>query len=396
MFTLKNIFWATLVLLNLTFIAVVSYTRLVPVSEVHSYRSENVPIDNLNDKGGGRYGEPNLGARQSKTNGSDPSLKESMRYISRTNKEAGDVELRASRGNESNTSENGNSKQNPKPSKGTVETSDAANVKFAFRGDKSNGSGNSRPNPASSGTVEIPAAADMNALNAQYDKVLINNEQNKRDISEEKHKVDTFYDGNLVRTEESDNDGNVQVMAKETMNMSELGKLPDDDVRYIEALNQLGREHEPQKAQDENLDEVISAPISGESNHNDSIDYFNKIDVSVETREQHVDSNIALAKQIENTISGGDFSDSGRDKNSTPKDSSPKKSDDLFFQALETESKERINEMRTVKITYGDTLWDIAVRAYGSGFEYKRIFEANPYLSNPDKIKVGDTLRVPI
>jgi len=360
MFTLKNIFWATLVLLNLTFIAVVSYTRLAPVSEVHSYRSENVPIDNLNDKGGGRYGGPSVGTRQSKTNGSDPSLKESMRYISRTNKVTVNVEPHSSRGNEPGTS------------------------------------GESRLNPASSETVEIPAAANMNALNAQYDKVLINNGENKRGISEKKHKIDTFYDGNLVRTEESDNDGNIHVTTKETMSMSELGRLPDDDVRYIEALNQLRREHEPKEAQDENLDEVISAPISGESNHNDSIDYFNKIDVSVEAGKQHVDGNITLAKQIENTLSGADFSDSEPDKNSTLKSSTPNKSDDLFFQALETESKERINEMRTVKIAFGDTLWDIAVRAYGSGFEYKKIFEANPYLSNPDKIKVGDTLRVPI
>ena len=44
----------------------------------------------------------------------------------------------------------------------------------------------------------------------------------------------------------------------------------------------------------------------------------------------------------------------------------------------------------------GDTLWAIAERHYGDGSQYTRIFEANrDQLSDPDKIKPGQVLRIP-
>jgi nucleoid-associated protein YgaU len=57
--------------------------------------------------------------------------------------------------------------------------------------------------------------------------------------------------------------------------------------------------------------------------------------------------------------------------------------------------KERENEVRYVRVKKGDTLWDIAVRAYGSGFMYPKIFKANPQLKSPDMLQVGILLRVP-
>jgi len=56
----------------------------------------------------------------------------------------------------------------------------------------------------------------------------------------------------------------------------------------------------------------------------------------------------------------------------------------------------RKNAMRTIKVRPGDTLSSIAQRAYGKSSMYKKIFEANPdLLSNPHRLKVGMTLRVP-
>ncbi|WP_019671666.1 peptidoglycan-binding protein LysM [Psychrobacter lutiphocae] len=50
--------------------------------------------------------------------------------------------------------------------------------------------------------------------------------------------------------------------------------------------------------------------------------------------------------------------------------------------------------MYTVKS--GDTLSKIAQEVYGSANEYNKIFEANkPMLSDPDKIYVGQVLRIP-
>ena len=44
----------------------------------------------------------------------------------------------------------------------------------------------------------------------------------------------------------------------------------------------------------------------------------------------------------------------------------------------------------------GDTLWKIAKAHYGDGSLYQDIFKANQdVLTDPDKIKVGQRLRIP-
>jgi len=48
------------------------------------------------------------------------------------------------------------------------------------------------------------------------------------------------------------------------------------------------------------------------------------------------------------------------------------------------------------EVKAGDTLWKIAKQVYGDGSLYNNIFKANQdTLSDPDKIKVGQRLRIP-
>lgn len=48
------------------------------------------------------------------------------------------------------------------------------------------------------------------------------------------------------------------------------------------------------------------------------------------------------------------------------------------------------------EVVRGDTLWAISKKYYGKGGRYMEIFEANrPMLSHPDKIYVGQMLRIP-
>jgi nucleoid-associated protein YgaU len=48
------------------------------------------------------------------------------------------------------------------------------------------------------------------------------------------------------------------------------------------------------------------------------------------------------------------------------------------------------------EVKKGDTLWKIAKEVYGDGNLYPDIFKANQdTLSDPDKIKVGQKLRIP-
>lgn len=48
------------------------------------------------------------------------------------------------------------------------------------------------------------------------------------------------------------------------------------------------------------------------------------------------------------------------------------------------------------EVKKGETLWKIAERYYGDGSLYPKIFEANKdTLVNPDRIKIGQRLRIP-
>ncbi|MBL4870560.1 MAG: peptidoglycan-binding protein LysM [Robiginitomaculum sp.] len=48
------------------------------------------------------------------------------------------------------------------------------------------------------------------------------------------------------------------------------------------------------------------------------------------------------------------------------------------------------------EIVSGDTLWGVSKKFYGKGNRYMEIYEANtPMLSHPDKIYVGQMLRIP-
>ena len=61
---------------------------------------------------------------------------------------------------------------------------------------------------------------------------------------------------------------------------------------------------------------------------------------------------------------------------------------------IETSDDVAASEFHTV--VSGDTLWAISKRYYNKGSRYKEIFEANrPMLKHPDKIYVGQVLRIP-
>jgi nucleoid-associated protein YgaU len=51
--------------------------------------------------------------------------------------------------------------------------------------------------------------------------------------------------------------------------------------------------------------------------------------------------------------------------------------------------------MQTYTVKPGDSLSKISQQFYGSGSEYMKIFEARDQLSDPNKIKAGQVLKIP-
>lgn len=66
-----------------------------------------------------------------------------------------------------------------------------------------------------------------------------------------------------------------------------------------------------------------------------------------------------------------------------------------YTSSLQGEVSTRENEMRIIVVKKGDTLGKIAKRAYGNVMEYKKIYKANPHVTRPDRIYVGQKLRIP-
>lgn len=55
----------------------------------------------------------------------------------------------------------------------------------------------------------------------------------------------------------------------------------------------------------------------------------------------------------------------------------------------------RENQLTVIVVQKGDTLGDLAQKAYGDASQYRKIFEANPFLKNPNRLYVGQKLNVP-
>ncbi len=401
MLTLKNVFWVVLVLLNLTFILAVSYSRLKPAPEVTPYNRDNEVVS-------GKISPNSASWRFATVNTTDiPALEVSDNAVSKA------TDTRDPAATEAVKTEPINKNLTNEPEMADSEaamaisgipeitTSETENPQIADKGVSSEADEGAKMGKLADNTkiaassldpdtFEIAAASMANSSTAETNTPETSKDHfdtekpnlKNRQASTANYNVDTYYDGNLVRTEETDNKGNLRVTVKETM--EGLGKLPSSDAHYVEALERLKNSQYAPKTK---VSETVATHQVKESKSEKSIDYFNKVDVS-DKDTRHPRNDMILAKQIEAAVSADDFA--------IQNDSTPNKSEDNYFQALGTESTERTNQMRTIKVARGDTLWSIAVRAYGSGFEYGKIFDANPYLSDPDKIKVGDTLRVPL
>ena len=133
--------------------------------------------------------------------------------------------------------------------------------------------------------------------------------------------------------------------------------LNPSDSAYLSALNTVNSKQRSKTPSNTKLE---------------TTDYYNKVALDI-------NSNDLLQKQI------NQFIDS-KDKEKT-----------IYIETLKEESNVRNNEVRSIVLKQGETIWMLAKRAYGSGFKYHKIMAANPQITekNAKYLKIGTRIRVP-
>jgi len=156
------------------------------------------------------------------------------------------------------------------------------------------------------------------------------------------------------------------------------------DRAYVAAYAKLTKEN---KVEANKFTETTITSVSASVNDDATVDHFNRVDVSNSKNTVNGESKSSLAKLVTAVVNTEDKPDEKKPDTPAWKD---------YLESLKPAEAERKNEVRTITVREGETLWRIAMRAYGNGFMYKKIFEANPHLTSPNAITTGEVLRVPL
>jgi len=138
---------------------------------------------------------------------------------------------------------------------------------------------------------------------------------------------------------------------------SEVDSISEDLVKELENIN-------------------INQHIEIDNNQQKQVDVYNKVNVQ---NTSGIDTLSQLSDKINLVMQEGISNDKITN----------------YTESLKSEVDVHKNEMRIIIVRQGDTLGKIAKRAYGNEMEYKKIYRANPELTRPDRIYIGQKLRIP-
>ena len=116
-------------------------------------------------------------------------------------------------------------------------------------------------------------------------------------------------------------------------------------------------------------------------NNKKQVDVYNKVNVQ---DAKGTDSLSQLSAQITNEIENSEVLTPANEE------------DEKYSSDIKKEVVFREKEMRVITVRKGDTLGKLAKRAYGNVMEYKRIYKANPEITRPDRIYIGQKIRIPL
>jgi len=146
----------------------------------------------------------------------------------------------------------------------------------------------------------------------------------------------------------------------------------------IELMDKLS-DTEVDSVSEDLIKELEGVDIS-ENTHVDNskkqVDVYNKVNVQSVSGQDELSQ---LSNEINSVINEG----IGNDKAAN------------YTANITKEVATRQNEMRIIIVKKGDTLGKLAQRAYGNVMDYKKIYRANPEVTRPDRIYIGQKLRIP-
>ncbi len=129
----------------------------------------------------------------------------------------------------------------------------------------------------------------------------------------------------------------------------------------------------------------------------DLIKELEGMDISENTKIDNSEKQVDVYNKVNvQDVSGEDtLSQLSNEINSVIKEGIEKDTTVTYTQSLKSEVNVRKNEMRIIVVRKGDTLGRIAKRAYGNVMAYEKIYRANPEVTRPDRIYIGQKLRIP-
>ena len=153
-----------------------------------------------------------------------------------------------------------------------------------------------------------------------------------------------------------------------------------------ELLNKLSTTEVDSVSSD--LEKALENTNISENTHIDNsnqkqVDVYNKVTVQ---NTKGTDKLSQLSAQISNEIENASISST----------TTTSEEDKKYSKEIKKEVISRKKEMRIIIVKKGDTLGKLAKRAYGNAMEYKRIFRANPEITRPDRIYIGQKIRIPL
>ncbi len=253
---------------------------------------------------------------------------------------------------------------------------------------------------------EAKKVMNINATSNQKnnERITNKNENNKEDIAQLESILETSS-----KVKRKNNDNIQKAVASATENM----KLSQKDLQKIAALvaeqlskqeikiknkEKINNQEKSNMSSEEELVKSLQAASTDtlkenkiafnsmdidnnrKINNTKKLDTFNKVIIK-ENNSNENDEFVKLSKEIDDILQTEDVKKVEQKENKK------------FRNIVETRTK----ELRFIIVKPGDTLSSLARRAYGKASAYVKIYKANPDLiKNPNKIYIGQKLRVPV